>query len=316
MRHSRLAALSLMLVVLAVPSHAAGVRHRNVELKSGIADITGSISGDRSIEYEFSSPGAQVVGIGLKTRHKMAYFDLLPAGSEDPIFNGSVSGRNFLGELPAAGLYRVRVYLMRDAAHRQESASYTLSISLRDSNKPGAGSEAAAAAAPAAVANDGAPRGATGEGRAPTTDRGARVQVPFDQSIAMQGVTFRVQSPNAGVPNKVLITPEEMARTRGTFVKRSKKGSLLWFLPVSSASRISYRGGRVTRSRTREAVLNLGQGQKFIRNRKSREAALASGAVPMFVLKREVKLGKRLDIDRAVESAAARLEADIGSDPR
>lgn len=142
-------------------------------------------------------------------------------------------------------------------------------------------------------------------------DEGARIRAHGNPYLAIP-TGFNRQGGRRGA--KVLITPEEMARTRGTFVKRSKKGSLLWFLPVSSASRISYRGGRVTRSRTREAVLNLGQGQKFIRSRNSREAALAAGAVPMFVLKREVKLGKRLDIDRAVESAAARLEAEIGRD--
>jgi hypothetical protein len=202
MRKAKWATMTYALVlVVAQALAAAGIKHRNVELKGGAADVSGSISGDQSIEYAFTSPGSQVVGIGLKTRHKMAYFDLLRADSEDPLFNGSISGRNFLGELPAAGTYRVRVYLMRDAARRQESASYTLSISLRDSNKP---ADAAAQAAVTAVS--GAP--ASASHHAPNA---AHVQVPFDQTLSLLGITFHVQSPNAGVPNKVSITPEGLS---------------------------------------------------------------------------------------------------------
>ncbi len=192
----------MALLLVAVQSLAApGIKHRNVELKGGAVDVSGSISGDQSVEYAFSSPGAQVVGIGLKTRHKMAYFDLLRADSEDPLFNGAISGRNFLGELPAAGTYRVRVYLMRDAARRQESASYTLSISLRDSNKP-----ADAVAAAAMTAAPGAPASAAHQAP-PST----HVQVPFDQTLSLQGISFHVQSPNAGVPNRISITPEGLS---------------------------------------------------------------------------------------------------------
>jgi hypothetical protein len=203
MRMTRMAGLVIALLglVFAVPAGAHdGIKRKTVELKGGVADVSGSISGDESIDYEFRSPGAQVVGISLKTSHKMAYFNLLPADSEDAIFIGSVSGTKFLGELPAAGTYRIRVYLMRAAARRNETATYTLSVSLRPSNKP------APADAPAASAATEAGNGAPGAA-APVANSKAHVQARFDQTLALQGITFRVQSPNAGLPNKLLITP-------------------------------------------------------------------------------------------------------------
>ena len=64
-------------------------------------------------------------------------------------------------------------------------------------------------------------------------DEGARIRARGNPYLAIP-TGFNRQGGRRSA--KVLITPEEMARTRGTFVKRSKKGSLLWFLPVSSAS--------------------------------------------------------------------------------
>jgi hypothetical protein len=194
--------IALLALVFAVPAGAHdGIKRKTLEMKGGAAHVSGSISGDETIDYEFNSPGAQVVGISLKTSHKMAYCNLLPADSEDAIFIGSISGTKFLGELPAAGTYRIRVYLMRAAARRNETATYTLSVSLRPSNKPAQAADSSAVAA----GNDGPGAAAT------AASTGPHVQAPFDQTLALQGISFRVQSPNAGLPNKLLITPAGLA---------------------------------------------------------------------------------------------------------
>jgi len=144
-------------------------------------------------------------------------------------------------------------------------------------------------------------------------DEGARIRHKSGKYLAIP-TGYNRQGGRRGA--EVLITPAEMARTRGTFVKRSKKGTLLWFLPIERKQRGPYtrtlKSGttRTYQSRVVDAVV---RGRR-IRNRKTRDQALASGAVPMFVLKREVKLGKRLDIDQAAENAAVRLEAEIGRD--
>ena len=46
------------------------------------------------------------------------------------MFVGSTSGNTFTVTLPDEGDYRVRVYLMRAAARRNESSTYTLTIGL------------------------------------------------------------------------------------------------------------------------------------------------------------------------------------------
>jgi hypothetical protein len=44
------------------------------------------------------------------------------------MFIGSTSGKQFEGMLPASGDYKVRVYLMRNAARRDEVANYRLEM--------------------------------------------------------------------------------------------------------------------------------------------------------------------------------------------
>jgi hypothetical protein len=67
----------------------------------------------------------------LKTSKASNYFNVLPPGSNDvAIFIGSTSGNEYVGALPSDGEYTIRVYLMRNAARRNESANYTLSVGI------------------------------------------------------------------------------------------------------------------------------------------------------------------------------------------
>ena len=52
--------------------------------------------------------------------------------NEAAIFNGSVSENQFEGILPTSGDYRLRVYLMRSAARRNETANYRLEMIVTD----------------------------------------------------------------------------------------------------------------------------------------------------------------------------------------
>ena len=44
------------------------------------------------------------------------------------MFIGSTSGNQFEGSLPASGDYKLRVYMMRSAARRDEVAKYRLEM--------------------------------------------------------------------------------------------------------------------------------------------------------------------------------------------
>ena len=72
------------------------------------------------------------MSVKLATKHGANYFNVLPPGSNDvAIFIGQNEGNEWTGVLPSDGEYKVRVYLMRSAARRNEVANYTLKVSTR-----------------------------------------------------------------------------------------------------------------------------------------------------------------------------------------
>ena len=75
----------------------------------------------------------QSANISLGSKNSSIYFNILAPGEKEvAMFNGSVNGNQFEGTLPQSGDYKVRVYLMRSAARRNEVANYTLDIAISD----------------------------------------------------------------------------------------------------------------------------------------------------------------------------------------
>jgi hypothetical protein len=107
-------------------------RKERVAFKAGAssATITGSIKGDQSVDYVLGARRGQTMKVSLKTSNGANYFNVLPPGSEAAIAIGSNLGNEWTGALPADGDYTIRVYLMRSAARRNETATYTLSVGI------------------------------------------------------------------------------------------------------------------------------------------------------------------------------------------
>jgi hypothetical protein len=97
------------------------------------ARVKGAISGDRIVDYTLRAKAGQTMNVALKTSHASNYFNLLPPGSEAALVNGSVSGNEWSGTLPVDGEYTLRIYLMRSAARRNETAHYTLTVGIAGS---------------------------------------------------------------------------------------------------------------------------------------------------------------------------------------
>ena len=53
-----------------------------------------------------------------------------PAGSDEAIHIGSSAGNEFGGTLGASGEYRAQVYLMRNAARRNETCNYSITFEI------------------------------------------------------------------------------------------------------------------------------------------------------------------------------------------
>ena len=94
------------------------------------ATIKGSLKGDQIIDYQLRAGAGQAMVVKFKPSNLSAYFNVLPPGSEEAIFIGSTSGNDFSADLKTAGVYTIRVYLMRNAARRNESVNYTLDVGI------------------------------------------------------------------------------------------------------------------------------------------------------------------------------------------
>lgn len=152
MRHVLLSA-SLLAVMISVLSSAElraeeGIRIEPVHFKAGAssATIKGSIKGYEGVDYVLEAGKGQHMTVNLSTDNASSYFNVLaPGENEAAMFIGSTSGNQFKGTLPATDAYKIRVYLMRNAARRNEVANYQLEMAVT-----GAAKEAGAKSAPAA----------------------------------------------------------------------------------------------------------------------------------------------------------------------
>lgn len=98
--------------------------------KSG-TEISGTIKGDSFIDYKVGANAGQKIDVSLTSKNASLYFNLLEPGSADEaIFVGSISGGEYKGALAKSGDYTIRVYLMRNAARRGETADYDLDIEI------------------------------------------------------------------------------------------------------------------------------------------------------------------------------------------
>jgi len=165
-------ACALMLAVTAV-SAADAIESKSVRFAKGAssATIKGTLKGGRIIDYKLSAKAGQTMSVSLKTSNGANYFNVLPPGSKDVgIYNSSIGGNDWTGRLEADGEYKIRLYLMRSAARRNETARYTLTMGITGSASsagPSSAAPSSAAAMGAAPAGDakvkGTPYHATGQ---------------------------------------------------------------------------------------------------------------------------------------------------------
>lgn len=147
-----LIATVLCLILFHGVAGAAGdIRREEVRFRKGASGttITGKIKGRHSVDYRVQARAGQALTVTFKPSSLSAYFNILPPGSGDvAMFVGSTSGNHFENILPSDGIYTIRVYLMRSAARRNESSTYTLAVSVKgkpleptpaslDATKPG-----------------------------------------------------------------------------------------------------------------------------------------------------------------------------------
>ena len=128
------AVAAAMTAVLALPAGAQDhSRTERVQFARGASSATlhGNLHGYDTVDYVLGARRGQTLNVRLQPTNASAYFNVTKQGADEALFVGSTSGTSFRGRLPSNGDYVVRVYLMRNAARRDEHANYTLTVGVR-----------------------------------------------------------------------------------------------------------------------------------------------------------------------------------------
>ena len=88
------------------------------------------MKGDADVDYLVRAAAGQTITVSLKVSNRSNYFNVLPPGSADAAMHVGQDGGPYTGMLPADGDYKVRVYLMRNAARRNEVSNYELTVTV------------------------------------------------------------------------------------------------------------------------------------------------------------------------------------------
>ena len=140
--------LTLLLIALSPLAGAEGdIRTERIHFAKGATStvVEGTISGNQIVDYVLGASKGQSMNVSMATRNTATYFNILaPGETEVAFFNGSMSENQYEGVLPTTGDYRIRVYMMRSAARRNEKADYRLEMIVTGKPPAAAGSTAAA----------------------------------------------------------------------------------------------------------------------------------------------------------------------------
>jgi len=120
---------ALAFCMLSTPALSAD-RTQPVDFPEGRSSVVlkGRIKGYDGIRYSFDAKSAQALSILFSPGNRSCYFNLRGPDSEEALFNGSMTGNEYSGSVSKTGTYIVQVYLMRNAARRNEACRYSLTI--------------------------------------------------------------------------------------------------------------------------------------------------------------------------------------------
>ena len=101
------------------------------------AVIEASITGYEVVDYVLRASKGQYMNASMATDNGANYFNILAPGEDEvAMFNGSISENQYEGSLPETGDYKIRVYMMRSAARRNEIANYRLEVIITGETAP------------------------------------------------------------------------------------------------------------------------------------------------------------------------------------
>jgi len=133
MRSSRLTSLALLLsagLLPAPPGMAQSPEARRVDVRfdpgTSRAMYRDAIRGYETLDYILHAESGQRLVVDYSSNNPSGYVNVYAPGKAEAMHVGSTVGDHYEGTLPATGDYRVQVYLMRNAARRDETGQFTL----------------------------------------------------------------------------------------------------------------------------------------------------------------------------------------------
>jgi hypothetical protein len=204
------------------------IRSERVQFEPGAfgTTIARTITGRETIDYLVGARAGQTLSVTLKTEHSANYFNVIPPDADnEAVFIGSTEGSSYEGKLDLDGDWKIRVYLMRSAARRNEPASYELSIGVTGDPDPAA----------ARVANEFGPRDwdARGDLDCARGDRPMQTAAcPFKVIRYREGATIFVLAPITGA-QRILYFESGKWSTDDAEPIQANRRSDLWSLLVA-----------------------------------------------------------------------------------
>ncbi|MFL0671420.1 MAG: hypothetical protein ACJLS3_08355 [Erythrobacter sp.] len=115
---------------LVAPAMAQTAKPERVQFAKGKSakTIKGTLKGDQSRLFVVNVRAGQTMTVKLTTTNASTYFNVTAPGAQQAMFIGSTSGNTMTEVIPSSGDYTVDLYMMRNAARRGETTSFTITI--------------------------------------------------------------------------------------------------------------------------------------------------------------------------------------------
>jgi hypothetical protein len=220
-----LLATSLWLPMAALAVDAASATPaQTVQFAKGksSAQLRGVIKGDSDAQYAVTARAGQTLAVALKSKKGSLIFNITPKGASEAMFIGSVQGSTTSILLPADGSYVVQVALMRNAARRNESASYTLDLAITGQALP-----------PLPAAQDALVQGRPFHASAtvPCQTLGAEAGAHCQAGVTRRGrdgtATVELRGANGGVRHVLFVKGQAVASDSAQPMTSSRQGDLI-----------------------------------------------------------------------------------------
>lgn len=197
----RLALLAIALTAsMPAPAQEDGIREVTVALAAGqhAATLSDKLRGRGIIDYHLRATAGQPMAVTLDASNRFTFFNIMAPDANEALFIGSIHGGHYQGIAESTGTYTVRVYLMPNAARRDERTAFDITFRLDESTPP--------------APNLGFP------------SRPGAAATPFDTTLALAGISFHVRCANAGSLNTLRITPTGLGNDNTEIVREVDGG--------------------------------------------------------------------------------------------